>query len=94
MWLLAGRFPEVRDGPSDPCHLRFFALPGLRRQLVGLGFRIRRVRGSASLWVKGLYPSFFRAPGVRQVYGLLARLRPSLFARDLLLVCTSERRAP
>lgn len=87
LWLLLGRWPDVEGGATDRCHLRLFALPQLRRAVRALGLRIERVRGFPSLWVKGLYPAVFRAPGVRGFYRLLTRLRPSLFGRDLLLVC-------
>jgi SAM-dependent methyltransferase len=87
LWLLRGRFPEIKDGPSDRCHLRHFALPDLRPPLRDLGFRVDSVLGFPSLWVKGLYPPFFRLAGFRHFYAFLTRLRPTLFGRDLLLVC-------
>ncbi|MAB89669.1 MAG: hypothetical protein CMJ90_09455 [Planctomycetes bacterium] len=86
--LLFGRFPEVPDGPTDRCHLRMLALPELLVWVRGAGLSVDKVRGFPSLWVKGLYPGIFRAPGVRVLYRLLCWLRPSLFARDLILTCT------
>lgn len=89
--MVFGSFPEIKDGPSDWCHLRHFGLPQLRGLVRAHGFRIERVLGFPSLWVKGLYASPFRAPGVRHVYRGLTWLRPSLFGRDLLLVCEKAR---
>lgn len=86
LWLLAGRFPEIVDGPTDPCHLRFFTAAEVRRLLREEGLVPVETTGFPSLWVKGLYPSFFRAPLVKQVYGLLTRLMPGLFARDVMVV--------
>jgi SAM-dependent methyltransferase len=90
--LMWGRFPEVKDGPTDRCHLRMLALPELKRWTRQAGLRVDAVRGSPSLWVKGLYPAVFRLPGVRWLYKGLCRLRPSLFARDVILVCAKPRR--
>ncbi|MAG31021.1 MAG: hypothetical protein CL908_09045 [Deltaproteobacteria bacterium] len=84
--LLFGRFPEIEGAASDRCHLRMFALPELRRMVRGEGLTVTKTSGFPSLWVKGLYPSLFRAPGVRQLYGALCRLRPSVFARDVIVV--------
>ncbi len=86
--LLCGRLPEVKDGPTDRCHLRMLALPELRRWVVDAGLQVRSVRGFPSLWVKGLYPAMLRAPLIRGLYRGLCRLRPSLFARDVILVCS------
>jgi len=86
LWLLRGRFPEIQDGPTDRCHLRFFTAAEARSILRELGLVPVETSGFASLWVKGLYPRLLRAPLVRSLYGLLVRLRPSLFARDVLIV--------
>ena len=85
--LLRGSFPEVVGGPTDRCHLRMFALPQVRGMLRAEGLVIEKTRGFSSLWVKGLYPSLFRAPGVGTIYKGLTRLRPSVFGRDLILLC-------
>ncbi len=84
--LLFGRFPEIEGAASDRCHLRFFALPELKRELAVRSLSLQRVSGFASLWVKGLYPRVLRAPLIRNLYGGLVWLRPSLFGRDLILV--------
>lgn len=85
--LMFGRFPEVKDGPTDRCHVRMMATPELREMVARAGLRVERVHGFASLWVKGLYPSIFRAPGISHLYRLLCRMRPQVFARDVILVC-------
>ncbi len=94
LWLLAGRFPEVEGGPTDPSHIRFFTVAEGRRLVARHGLRVTAVRGFPSLWVKGLYPSVFRAPGVRAVYGLLTRLRPSVFGRDFVIVARRPESRP
>jgi SAM-dependent methyltransferase len=88
--LLFGRWPEVEDAPTDRSHLRHFALPSARALVRAHGLEPRRVDGCACLWVKGLYPRLFRAPVVRSLYEGLVKLRPSLFARDLILACTKR----
>jgi SAM-dependent methyltransferase len=89
--LLFGRFPPIEGAASDWCHLRMLALPEARALVRDAGLHLTRVRGFPSLWVKGLYPSLFRAPGIRSLYRLLCRLRPTLFGRDLILVCRRPR---
>jgi SAM-dependent methyltransferase len=87
MQLLFGRLPEVVGGPTDRCHLRFFALPEMKQMVRGAGLVTESVHGYASLWVKGLYPAVFRCFPLKQLYPKLVWLRPSLFGRDLILVC-------
>ncbi|MSR74609.1 MAG: class I SAM-dependent methyltransferase [Planctomycetes bacterium] len=88
--LLCGRWPEVRGAASDRCHLRFFALPELRALMRQHGFHVQHTTGYAALWVKGLWPSVCRAPGVKWIFSRLARAWPALFARDLLLSATKN----
>jgi len=85
--LLFGRFPEIEGAASDRAHLRMLALPEARRLVRAVGLDVRSIRGFPSLWVKGLYPRFLRAPGISAVYRGLCRLRPTLFGRDVMLVC-------
>lgn len=87
LWLLGGRFPYIKDSPTDPTHIRFFTLPEARRLCERLGLTVSRCDGSASLWVRGLYPSLLRRRFIRTVYRWSARLWPSLLARDFILVC-------
>ncbi len=85
-WLLRGRFPTVAQTPTDWLHLRFFTLPDLRELLSARNVHIEQVSGYHSLWVRGLYPAWMRRQPVSRIYEHLTRLRPTLFARDLILV--------
>ncbi len=85
-WVLRGHFPYVEHTPTDWLHLRFFALPDLRRLLHDRGLRVEQVSGSASLWVRGLYPAFLRSGAAARGYEALTRLRPTLFGRDLVVL--------
>lgn len=85
-WFLRGRFPYVRATPTDFTHLRFFTLATIREWLEPRGIRIIHVDGSASLWVRDLYPGWLRRPPFRQLYTRLARRFPTLFARDLIVI--------
>jgi methionine biosynthesis protein MetW len=85
-WLLTGRFPVVRHTPTDWLHIRFFTLADVRPLLAQRHIAIEAVDGSASLWVKGLYPAWLRHRTAAQIYTRLARRRPSLFARDFIVI--------
>lgn len=85
-WLLRGRFPYVPHTPTDWLHLRFFTLPDMSAQLAARGMRVVQVDGSASLWVKGLYPAFLRRGLPAKVYTRLARRWPAFYARDFIIV--------
>lgn len=85
-WLLRGRFPYVANTPTDWLHLRFFTLPDVWALLAARGVAVERVDGSASLWVSGLYPAFLRSGRAARIYTWLARRRPSLFARDFIVI--------
>ncbi|NLS77032.1 MAG: class I SAM-dependent methyltransferase [Chloroflexi bacterium] len=86
LWLLAGRFPYVRNSPTDMTHLRFFTVHDAKALCASRGIEVLEVDGSASLWVKGFYPSLLRRPIVRDVYTWLARRWPSMFARDFVIL--------
>jgi methionine biosynthesis protein MetW len=86
LWLLAGRFPYVRNSPTDPSHLRFFTVYEARKLCQERGVVVERVDGSASLWVPGFYPGWLRRPPLDRLYTWLARHYPGLFARDFILV--------
>jgi hypothetical protein len=47
---------------------------------------IEETDGSASLWVKGLYPFWLRRGLPARAYTRLARRWPSFFARDFIVV--------
>jgi len=85
-WLLRGRFPYVPNTPTDWLHIRFFTLPDTQRMLAQRRLVVERVDGSASLWVKGLYPAWLRRGLPAKLYTRLARRRPALFARDFIVV--------
>ncbi len=90
-WLLAGRFPYVRATPTDFTHLRFFTLNEIRGWLAERDIAITHLDGSASLWVRGLYPNWLRRPPFNHLYTRLARRFPTLFARDLIVVGRKKR---
>ncbi len=85
-WLMRGRFPYVPATPTDFSHLRFFTLNEIRTWLLEQDVEIEHVDGSASLWVRGLYPAWMRRRQVRPWYTRLARRWPTLFARDLIVI--------
>ncbi len=85
-WLLTGRFPVVPHSPTDWLHIRFFTLSDMRLLLQKRRIAVEQVDGSASLWVKGLYPFWLRRGLPAKVYTRLARRRPALFARDFIVV--------
>jgi len=82
-----GRFGYDRRGILDETHLRFFTRRTLRRLVVETGFDILEERQTglpmAALFVR---PSGHRV--LRALDGWLARLRPSLFAYQLLMRLT------
>jgi methionine biosynthesis protein MetW len=86
LWLLVGRFPYVRNSPTDMTHLRFFTIHDAKQLLESRGVDVIDVDGSASLWVRGFYPWPFRKPFIRDIYTWLARKWPAMFARDFVLV--------
>jgi methionine biosynthesis protein MetW len=85
-WILRGRFPYVKNSPTDFLHLRFFTVGDARRMLEARGLRVVEVDGSASLWARDFYAPLFRWPPVRRLYTLAAHRFPSLFARDFVMV--------
>ena len=89
-WLLCGRFPYVAHTPTDPLHLRFFTLPDTRALLARRNLVVEMTDGSASLWVKALYPGLLRSRYGAHLYTRLARRWPSLFARDFIVVARKD----
>jgi len=89
LWLLFGRFPYIPESPTDPYHIRHLTAYELRQHCVRNGLEVRELRGHAGLWCHGLYPKWFSARGIGRivhlVYPHLVRLRPSVFARYLLV---------
>ncbi len=86
LWLLSGRFPYLPNSPTDALHIRFFTLADIRTLLELRSLHIVSTDGCASLWVPGLYPAFLRRGYIARAYTWLARHRPSLFARDFIVV--------
>jgi SAM-dependent methyltransferase len=89
-WLLTGRFPYIVNSPTDLMHLRFFTV----REAVNL-FRARNIRvasieGSASLWAREFYPPLWRKHRLRGILQWLARVWPSMFGRDFVIVGIKE----
>jgi methionine biosynthesis protein MetW len=93
LWLLLGRFPYLRNSPTDLTHLRFFTIHEAEELLRQRGIKVLERDGSASLWVKEFYPSWLRLPVIRDIYTFLARKWPSMFARDFVLVGRKEGRS-
>lgn len=85
-WLMRGQFPYVPATPTDFSHLRFFTLNEISTWLQERDVEIKHVDGSASLWVRGLYPAWIRRHRLRPWYTRLARRWPTLFARDLIII--------
>lgn len=86
LWLLAGRFPYLRNSPTDMSHLRFFTMYEAKKLCAARGVEITQADGSASLWVPGFYPWWLRRRPFKDIYTWLARHWPSLFARDFILI--------
>ncbi len=90
LWVLRGRFPYVRNSPTDFTHLRFFTMHEIKKLLEPRGIRIEKTDGVASLWVWQFYPFYLRWPVIRDVYTWLARHWPSMFARDVIVIGRKE----
>ena len=86
LWLLFGRFPYFENTPTDTLHIRFFTSQSIQELGKKFGLKVKKVGGSAGLWVGAIYPSFFRLMPVRQIYELLTKIYPSLFARYMLVI--------
>ena len=86
-WVLTGRFPYVKNSPTDFLHLRFFTIAEAKALCHARGLQVVELDGSASLWAKEFYPPLVRSRRLRGVYTWLAHHWPSLFARDFVMVC-------
>jgi methionine biosynthesis protein MetW len=85
-WILTGRFPYVANSPTDLMHLRFFTIREARALCEARGVQISKVDGSASLWAREFYPSWWRKHRLRPFFIWLAHVWPSMFGRDFVLV--------
>jgi methionine biosynthesis protein MetW len=89
-WVLTGRFPYVLNSPTDAMHLRFFTVREARLLCERRGLRVISVEGSASLWAKDFYPVVWRKVRLRRLITWLARVWPSLFGRDFVMVARKK----
>ncbi len=86
LWLLFGRFPYFENTPTDTLHIRFFTSQSIQKLGKEFGLKVRKIEGSAGLWVRPIYPFFFRMPPIKQIYELLTKIYPSMFARYILVI--------
>lgn len=93
-WVLTGRFPYVKNSPTDMLHLRFFTVAEARKLCRARGLEVQEADGSASLWAKEFYPALLRSRHLKRFYTFLAHHWPSWFARDFVLVCRKIAIAP
>ena len=85
-WVLTGRFPYVVNSPTDQMHLRFFTVREAKALCEGRGLSVVSVEGSASLWAREFYPPLWRKHRLRRAITWLARVWPSMFGRDFVMV--------
>lgn len=86
LWLLFGTFPYLENTPTDILHLRFFTLRSIKDLGERYELKVKDVDGHSGLWVATIYSPVFRFPVIRNIYELLAKIYPSLFARYLLVI--------
>lgn len=79
--LLAGRWRYTDRGILDRTHTRLFTRKTLVETVVGAGYRVVKLDHTAPVPVVG-------APAVERVAHVVARVRPSLLAYQLLVVAT------
>lgn len=85
-WILTGRFKYVPNAPTDAMHLRFFTVREAIELCRARGVQVISVEGSASLWAHEFYPPLWRKRRLRKLITWLARVWPSMFGRDFVLV--------
>jgi methionine biosynthesis protein MetW len=84
--LLRGRFPYAEHGLFDRTHLRFFTRASARALAEGAGLRVVEER-----FAPAPVPLQARIPALRALEGPAVRLRPELFALQVVLVCEPPR---
>ena len=89
-WILTGRFPYVLNSPTDAMHLRFFTVREACKLCAACGLEVVSVEGSASLWARDFYPPLWRKHRLRKVVDWLARVWPSMFGRDFVIVAVKR----
>jgi SAM-dependent methyltransferase len=87
--LLRGRFPYAEHGLFDRTHLRFFTRAGARELVDGAGLRVRAER-----FAPAPLPLQARLAVLRRLEPFAARMRPELFALQVVLVCEPEVSGP
>jgi len=75
--LLMGIFCDFHDFQLVPCHLRFFTIKRLSKLLLQTGFKLEKVVGTTD---------FVSRVPFQKLMNALARLYPSLFASNPLLI--------
>ncbi len=85
LWLLQGKFPIVRNSPTDFTHLRHFTLGETVAKLRQRGIEPVSFDGSASLWAWQMYPFYLRWPVIQDIYNRLAHRWPGFWARDFII---------
>lgn len=85
-WILCGRFPYIVNSPTDAMHLRFFTVREAAALCRARGVEVTLVEGSASLWAREFYPPLWRKRRLRKLLVWLARVWPSMFGRDFVVV--------
>jgi SAM-dependent methyltransferase len=77
-----GRFPYAEHGLFDRTHLRFFTRASARELARGAGLRLVEER-----FAPAPVPMQARLPALRALERVAVRLRPELFALQVILVC-------
>jgi SAM-dependent methyltransferase len=80
--LLRGRFPQEDHGLFDRTHLRFYTRASARELVEGAGLRV-----IGEGFAPAPLPLAGRVPALRRLESPLGRLRPELFALQIVLTC-------
>jgi SAM-dependent methyltransferase len=83
--LARGRFPYAEHGLFDRTHLRFFTRASARDLAQGAGLRVVEER-----FAPAPVPMQARLPALRALERAAVRLRPELFALQVILVCDAS----
>ena len=83
--LARGRFPYAEHGLFDRTHLRFFTRASARDLAERAGLRVMRER-----FAHAPIPMQARLPALRTLERAAVRVRPELFALQVVLVCTAS----
>jgi glycosyltransferase involved in cell wall biosynthesis len=87
--LLFGRFSYTKRGIISLNHLRFFTLASLKKLLSQNGFAVERTAG-VPIQYRGVFKSRFLIALFSKVHNLFCKLRPSLFAYQLVIVAKAN----